>query len=115
MNQQPLDLLRGKYLHLSGLGERETAAVRGIAEDELFRNRFVQCCMESGVDAPNSLVGKTFAIEFGPEKPAILLEIGVELLDVVGSQLVQLDAAQFGDDVLINAPLIGHLGIGAEV
>ena len=90
LNQQPLDLLRSQHLHLSGLGGRETAAIRGVAEDELFGDSFVQCCVECGVDAPNSLVGKTLAVELSPEKPTILFEISVELLDIVGGQLAQL-------------------------
>ncbi len=36
------------------------------------------------------------------------------MLDVPGGQLVQLYAAQGGDDVLVNPPLIGHLGVGPE-
>ena len=47
---------------------RET--VCGVAEKELFRNRHVQCGMEGGMDAPDGLVGETFAIELGSEEPA---------------------------------------------
>ena len=115
LDQQPLDLFRGQHLHLLGLGGREAAAIGRVAEKELFRNRLIQCGMEGGVDAPDSLVGETFTIEVSSEKSAALFEPGVELLNIVGGQLVQLGAAQCGDDVLIDAPLIRHLGVGAKV
>ena len=41
--------------------------------------------------------------------------MGIELLNVPGGQLVQLDIAQGGDDVLIDPSLIGHLSVGPEV
>ena len=56
LDQQALDLFRGQHLHLSGFGGGETAAIGGIAEEELFRNGLVQCGMEGGMDAPDSLV-----------------------------------------------------------
>ena len=64
------------------------------------------------MDASDGLIGETFAIELGPEEPAALLEFGVELLDIISCQLVQLSAAQCRDDVLLNAPFLGHLGVG---
>ena len=42
LNQQTLDFLWGQHLHLSGFGGRETAAVRRVAEDELFQDSLVQ-------------------------------------------------------------------------
>ena len=71
--------------------------------------------VESGVDAPGGLVGQALAIELGAKQPAVFLEIGVESLNVSGGQLVQLDTAQGGNDVLVDPPLIGHLGVGPEV
>ena len=62
LDQQTLDFLRRKHLHFSGFGGGETAAIGGIAEEELFRNGLVQCGIEGGVDAPNSLVGQSFTI-----------------------------------------------------
>ena len=60
--QQTLDFLRRKHLHFSGFGGGETAAISWIAEEEPFSNGLVQCGMEGGVDAPNSLVGQSFTI-----------------------------------------------------
>ena len=67
------------------------------------------------MDAPDGLVGEALSIELGAQQPPALFQIGVELLDVSGGQLVQLDTAQGGDDVLVDPPLIGHLGVGPEV
>ena len=39
------------------------------------------------MDAPDGLIGKSLSVKLGSEEPAVLLEIGVELLDVVGGQL----------------------------
>ena len=58
------------------------------------------------MDATNSLIGEPFAIELCTEKPAVLFESGIELLNVVGGQLVYLNISQCRDDVLINAPLL---------
>ena len=44
--------------------------------------------VESGVDAPDGLVGQALAIELGAKQPAVFLEIGVESLNVSGGQLV---------------------------
>lgn len=82
-----MDILWSQHLHFSGFGRRETAAIGGIAEDEFFSNGFVQCGVERGVDAPNGLIGESFAIELCPEEPAALFESGIELLDIVGGSL----------------------------
>ena len=42
--------------------DAEIAFEIGITEEELFRNGLVQCGMEGGVAAPNSLVGQSFTI-----------------------------------------------------
>ena len=41
--------------------------------------------------------------------------MGIELLDVPGGQLVQMDITQGGNGVLVEPLLIGHLGVGPEV
>lgn len=88
LNQQALDLLGSKYLHFSGFCGREFTAVRRVAEDQFFFYRLVQGCVESGVDAPDGLVGQALAIELGAKQPAVFLEIGVESLNFPGGQLV---------------------------
>ena len=88
LDQQPLDLLGSKYLHFSGFCGREFTAVRRVAEDQFLLHCLVQCGVESGVDAPDGLVGQALAIELGAKQPAVFLEIGVESLNVPGGQLV---------------------------
>ena len=67
------------------------------------------------MDAPDGLVGEPLSIELRAQPPPTLFQAGIELLDVPGGQLVQLDIAQGRDDVLVDPPLIGHLGVGPEV
>lgn len=67
------------------------------------------------MDAADSLVGKSFAILFLPEQTAILFKPGIELLDISGGKFVQWSGAQVWDDVLIDPPFIGHLGVGAKI
>lgn len=67
------------------------------------------------MDAADGLVGKSLAVLFLPEQTAILFEPGVELLDVAGGEFVQRNRAQVRDDVLIDPPFIGHLGVGAKI
>ena len=85
-----------------------------LAEDQLLFHCLVQGCVEGGVDASDSLIGETCTIELLAQQSAVLLEMGIELLDVPGGQLVQLDIAQGRNDVLIDPPLVGHLGVGPE-
>ena len=49
-----------------------------------------------------------------PLHPAILLEVVVELLNLDGSQLIQLDVAQLGDDVLVDVVQVVVLGFLTE-
>jgi hypothetical protein len=62
LDQQALDVLRREHMHFSGFGRGKAAAISWIAEEELFSNGLVQCGMEGGVDAPNSLAGQSFTI-----------------------------------------------------
>lgn len=89
LDEQPLDLLWGQHLHLSGLGGGEAAEVRGILGDDLLRDCLVQCRVECGVDATDGLVGKSFTILILSEQATVLLESGVELLDISGGKFVQ--------------------------
>ena len=115
LDKQPLDLLRGENLHLSGFCRGEAAEVGEIFGDDLFRDCLVQRRVEGGVDAADGLVGKSLTVLFLPEQTAILFESGVELLDVAGGEFVQRNRAQVRDDVLIDPPFIGHLGVGAKI
>jgi len=115
LDQQPLNLLRSQHLHLSGLGGRDLAVISRIAEEEFLCDSFVQRGVERCVYAPDCLVGQALTVELCPDESAALFELGIELLNVVGGQFVHLNISQHRDDVLINAPLIGHLCIGPEI
>ena len=106
LDQQPLDFLWCQHLHLPGLGRREAAAISRVSEDEFLCDSFVQGSAESGVDTPNGLIREPFAVELSSKKPAIFFELRIELLNVVGSQLVHLNISQRRDDALINTPLV---------
>ena len=59
------------------------------------------------MDAVNHPYTETLVFQFDvlvPLHPAILLEVIVEFLDLDGSQLIQLDVAQLGDDGLCSVP-----------
>ena len=64
LNQQSLDFLRRQHLHFSGLCRWQFAPIGGIVANQVFLYCFVQRCVEGGMDAPNGLVGQTFAVEF---------------------------------------------------
>ena len=67
------------------------------------------------MDASDRLVRETFIVELGAYQPVALFKGHIQFLHVCRSQLVQLGAAQSRDDMLIDSPLIGHLGVGSEV
>ena len=49
------------------------------------------------------------------EESAALLEFSVELLDVVGGQLVYLYISQRRNDVLVDAAFVRRLGVGPKI
>ena len=93
LDQQPLDLLWGQNLHFPALDRRKFTTVRWVAEDQLLLHCLVQCRVEGGVNAPDGLIRETCTIEFCAQQPPTLFQAGIELLDVPGGQLVQLDMA----------------------
>ena len=115
LDKQPLDLLRGENLHFSGFCRGEAAEVGGIFGDDFLRDCLAQRRVEGGVDAADSLVGKSFAVLFLPKQSAILFEPGVELLDVAGGEFVQRYRTLVRVVVLIVPSFLGHLGVGAKI
>ena len=63
---------------------------------------------------PHHPVGETLAVEIGADEPALLFQVGVELLEILLRQLAQRDLAQLWNDVLVDVGLIGVLRGGAE-
>ena len=64
---------------------------------------------------PHHAVGQPLAVVFRVEKASALFQPGVELLQVVLCQLIQRDAAQFRNNVLVDPALIARPGGGAEL
>ena len=115
LDQQTLNLIRSEHLHFPGLGGREPASVSGVAVDQILGDSHLQRRAERGVTAPHRLVGETAAIVAGILDSPVLLEVGVELLEVILRELVQRGVPQRGKDVVVDSLFIGHLGVGPEV
>ncbi len=115
LDQQTLNLVRSEHLHLSGFGGREPASISGVAGNQLLGDRHLQRGAECGVTAPHRLVGEAAAIVAGILDSPVLLEVGVELLEVILRELVQRGVSQRGNDVVVDSLFIGHLGVGPKV
>ena len=71
----------------------------------MLRHRLFQAVVQQRVDAPNHSGAEAFVPEFGEVFALDLsafLEIVVEPLDLNGSQLVQWDVPNSGDDVVFD-------------
>ena len=115
LNQQTLDLLWSEHLHFPGLGGRKPASIGRVAGDQFLGDSHLQRRAECGVTAPHRLVGEAAAIVAGILDSPVLLEVGVELLEVILCELVQRGVSQRGDDVVVDSLFIGHLRVGPEI
>ena len=115
LNQQTLDLLWSEHLHFPGLGGRKPASIGRVAGDQFLGDSHLQRRAECGVTAPHRLVGEAAAIVAGILDSPVLLEVGVELLEVILRELVQRGVSQRGNDVVVDSLFIGHLGVGPKV
>ena len=73
--------------------------------------------MGSSIHAVNHPYTETLVFQFDvliPLHPAILLEVVVEFLNLDSSQLIQLDVAQLGDDVVVDVVQIVVLRLFPE-
>ena len=107
------DFLLRQNFHFPFLELRQFAALGGIAEDEPLRHRLLQAVVQQRVDAPHHSGAEAFVLEFREvfalDSPAFL-EVVVKPLDLNGSQLVQRDAANSGNDVVLD--VVGVVGFG---
>ena len=115
LNQQTLDLLWSEHLHFPGLGGRKPASIGRVAGDQFLGDSHLQRRAECGVTAPHRLVGEAAAIVAGILDSPVLLEVGVELLEVILRELVQRGVPQRGDNVVVDSLFIRHLGVGPEI
>ena len=111
------DFLLRQNFHFPFLKLRQLAALGGIAEDEPLRHRLFQAVVQQRVDAANHSGAEAFVLEFREAfalNPSTLLEVVVKPLDLDGGQLVQRDAADSGDDVVLDVVGVVRFGVGAD-
>ena len=83
----------------------------GVGENESLRHRLLQAVVQQRVDAPHHSGAEAFVLEFRKIfalNSSALLEVVVKPLDLNGGQLVQRDAADSGDDVVLD--VVGVIG-----
>ena len=112
-----LEDLHFKFLHL-----RCDAVPGGIAEDQALFYGTVQCVVEHQVQAADGGAAETrIAVPAFAVGATALHQLLVELLQVVGSQLCELNAADAGNGVLLNHQAVAvsrghpHIGLGVDV
>lgn len=97
-----LDMLRLEDLHLEFLHLRCDAVLGGVAEDQAFFYGAVQGIVKHQVQAADGGAAESrIAVTAFTSGAAALHQLLVELLQVVGSQLRELDAADAGDGIQV--------------
>ena len=95
-----LDMLRLEDLHLEFLHLRCDAVLGGVAEDQAFFYGAVQGIVKHQVQATDGGAAESrIAVTAFTSGAAALHQLLVELLQVVGGQLGELDAADAGDGI----------------
>ena len=105
------DFLLRQNFHFPFLELRQFAALSGIAEDEPLRHRLLQAVVQQRVNAAHYSGAETFVPEFRKIlalDPSVFLEVVVKSLDLNGSQFVQGNISDSGDDVVLN--VVGVVG-----
>lgn len=106
-SQVVADLFRREDVHLPLFLGRQTAGHGGVVGDDALQHRLVETLAEHGVDAPDgadaeTLVGHPLVL-FHPALPPGVV---VELLEVQGGELVQLDVADAGHHMVLDVALV---------
>ena len=105
------DFLLRQDLHFPFLKLRQLAALGGIDEDQPLGHRLLQAVAQQRVDAAHHSGTEAFVPEFRKIlalDSSAFLEVVVKPLDLNGGQLVQRDAADSGDDVVLD--VVGVVG-----
>lgn len=115
-------MLRLEDLHLEFLHLRCDAVLGGVAEDQAFFYGAVQGIVKHQVQAADGGAAKSrIAVPAFTSGAAALHQLLVELLQVVGGQLGELDAADAGDGILLDHQVVAirrghpHIGLGIDV
>ena len=114
LDEEPAHLLLGQHLHLLPLDGREPAPGGGVAVDQFLIHRPVQGHLADGVAAAHRAVCHARSSLVRMAFSAALLHRPEELLEISLCQPVELDAAQAGDQVVVDPALIAQLGGGPE-
>ena len=108
------DFLLRQDLHFSFLKLRQLAALGRIGEDQPLGHRLFQAVVQQRVNAPNHSWTEALVLEFGKilalDSSALLKGV-VKSLNLNGSQLVQRDAANSGNDVVLDVVRIIRFGV----
>ena len=89
----------------------------GIGEDQPLGHRLLQAVVQQRVDAPHHSGAEAFVLEFRKIfalNSAGFLEVVVKPLDLNGGQFIQRDAADSGDDVVLDVVGVVRLCVGPD-
>ena len=93
-------MFRQECLHFHLLHFRSDAVVSGVAGNEPLFHCSLECAVQGEVDASDSGTTQTeVALTAALLYPAALHQVFVELLEITGGQLLQLDLSDAGDGV----------------
>ena len=111
------DFLLRQDLHFPFLKLGQLASLGRIGKDQPLGHRLLQAVVQQCVDAPHHSWTEAFVLEFREvfalDSPA-LLEGVVKPLDLDGGQLVQRNAANSGNDVVLNAVGVVRFCVGSD-
>lgn len=104
--QVGVDVLRRQdlYVQFPGLGHNTVLA--GVSLDQPLLHSPVQGTVEHQMDAAHSGGAQALVLVLSDVYSATLQQLLVELLQVPGGQLLQFDAADAGDSVVLNDQLV---------
>ena len=108
------DFLLRQNFHFFLFKLRQFAALSGVGEEQPFGYRLLQAVVQQRVNTPNHSGAEAFVLEFRKIfalDSSGFLEVVVKSLDLNGSQLVQRDVPNSGDDVVLDVVRIVRFGV----
>lgn len=92
----------------------QLTAYRRACPDQILPHCLVQRRPAFGVTHTHHPIREALSIEIGTDKPSVLFQVGVELLEILLRQLVQRDPAQLRNDMPVDGAPAAVLSGGAE-
>ena len=111
------DFLLRQNFHFCLFELRQFAALGGVGEDQPLRHRLLQAVVQQRVNTPHHSGTETGIFQWWEVfalNSSGFLEIVVKPLNLNGGQLVQRDAADSGDDVVLNVVGVVRFGVGPD-